>query len=139
MLAGAEPEAVQASAVIGPTRVDMSFAGLLRFPGDVLALVDCSFVAPFRTELEVVGSAGTIQVSHPFKPEQRERCWSCAGTRSSSTPSRPLPSMSRVRRLRPRRPRRGDTVVTLADSRGNIAALLAVLEAARRHTVRPAS
>ena len=71
-LAGAEPEAVQASAVMGPTHVDMSVAALLRFPGNVVALIDASFVAPFRTEVEVVGSAGTIRVSHPFKPGERE-------------------------------------------------------------------
>ena len=62
---------------MGPTHVDMSVAAVLRFPGNVLALVDASFVAPFRTEVEVVGSAGSIRVSHPFKPGQRETCsWS---------------------------------------------------------------
>ena len=106
-LAGAEPEAVQATAVMGPTHVDMSVAALLRFPGNVIALVDASFVAPFRTEVEVVGSAGTIRVSHPFKPGAAGD--GAGGARGRGPRARRRgrsPLCLAVRGLRPRRPRR---------------------------------
>ena len=140
-LAGSEPEAVQASAVMGPTHVDMSVAAVLRFPGNVLALIDASFVAPFRTEVEVVGSTGTIRVSHPFKPAQRETVLVVRGDEVLEHVVEAAPLyVSQFEDFG--RAARGDAdpVVTLADSRANTAALLAVLEAARSgHTVRPSA
>jgi predicted dehydrogenase len=140
-LTGAEPEAVQATAVMGPTHVDMSVAAILRFPGNVVALVDASFVAPFRAEVEVVGSTGTIRVTHPFKPGTRETVVVVHGDEvlEHVVDAAPL-YVAQFEDFG--RAARGDMepVVTLADSRGNTAALVAVLEAARSgHTIRPAS
>jgi xylose dehydrogenase (NAD/NADP) len=130
-IAGAEPECVQATTVTGPTGVDMSVAAVLRFPGNVLALVDASFIAPFRTEIEVVGSAGTIRVAHPFKPAERETVLLLRGSEvlEHVVESPPLyvsqfEDFGRAVRGEP-------PVVTLADSRRNTAALMAVLDAAR--------
>ena len=126
---------------MGPTRVDMSVAAVLRFPGNVLALIDASFVAPFRTEVEVVGSTGTIRVSHPFKPAQRETVLVVRGDEVLEHVVEAAPLyVSQFEDFG--RAARGDAdpVVTLADSRANTAALLAVLEAARSgHTVRPSA
>jgi xylose dehydrogenase (NAD/NADP) len=140
-IVGAEPEAVHASAVMGPTHVDMSVGAVLRFPSGVLALVDASFAAPCRTEVEVVGSTGTIRVSHPFKPGSREIVLVIRGDEvlEHVVESPPL-YVSQFedfgRAARGAQP----PVVTLADSRANTAALVAVLEAARSgHTVQPAS
>jgi xylose dehydrogenase (NAD/NADP) len=138
---GAEPAGVQATAVMGPTHVDMSVAAVLRFPGQAIALVDASFVAPFRTEVEVVGSTGTIRVAHPFKPGQRETVLLVRGddVLEHVVESPPLyvsqfEDFGRAARLAE------PPVVTLADSRANTAALLAVLDAARSgHTVQPPS
>jgi predicted dehydrogenase len=119
----------------------MSVAAVLRFPGNVLALIDASFVAPFRTEVEVVGSTGTIRVSHPFKPAQRETVLVVRGDEVLEHVVEAAPLyVSQFEDFG--RAARGDAdpVVTLADSRANTAALLAVLEAARSgHTVRPSS
>ncbi len=138
-ITGAEPEAVQASAVMGPTHVDTSVAAILQFPGNVLALVDASFVAPFRTEIEIVGSAGTIRVSRPFKPGERETVLVVRGDEAlEHLVEAPPLYVSQFEDFG--RAARGvePPVVTLADSRGNTAALVAVLEAARMgHTIRP--
>jgi D-xylose 1-dehydrogenase (NADP+, D-xylono-1,5-lactone-forming) len=65
LLAG-EPAAVTATQVLGPTGVDVRFAGTLACPGDVVAQFDCAFDLPFRSELEVVGSEGVLHVVDPF-------------------------------------------------------------------------
>jgi D-xylose 1-dehydrogenase (NADP+, D-xylono-1,5-lactone-forming) len=136
-----EPEAVQATAVMGPTHVDMSVGALLRFPGNAIALVDASFVAPFQTEVEVVGSSGRIQVTRPFKPGERETILVIRGddvlehvVESSPLYVQQFEDFGRAARgAEP-------PVVTLADSRANTAALLAILESARTGAVvEPAS
>jgi predicted dehydrogenase len=48
--------------------VDTSFAGVLRFPGDRLALVDGSFDASGTQRYEVAGPGGTIVVERAFLP-----------------------------------------------------------------------
>jgi predicted dehydrogenase len=64
-LAG-EPETVSGKQVIGPTGVDVVFAGTLRHAGDVLSHFDCGFVVPRRSELEVLGEEGSLFVRKPF-------------------------------------------------------------------------
>ena len=44
----------------------MRFAGLLAFPGDVLAHFDCGFDLPFNSLIEVVGERGTLRIPSPF-------------------------------------------------------------------------
>jgi xylose dehydrogenase (NAD/NADP) len=61
-----EPESVSAKQVIGPTGVDVVFAGTLRHADDVVSHFDCSFVVPRRSELEVVGEEGSLFVTNPF-------------------------------------------------------------------------
>ena len=138
-VAGVEPESVQAAVVEGPTHVDMSVAALLRFPGPVIALADASFVAPFRTELEVVGSAGTIRVARPFKPTEHETILVLRGeeTLEHVVESAPL-YVTQFEDFA--RAARGDApaVVTLDDSRHNTAVLVATLESARSgRAIRP--
>jgi predicted dehydrogenase len=65
LLAG-EPESVSAVQVTGASGVDVLFAGIMRFPGDVVAHFDCGFVLPERDELEVVGSEGSIFLDDPW-------------------------------------------------------------------------
>ena len=65
LLAG-EPESVFGQAYIGPTGTDWVFAGLLRFPGDVVANFDCGTCLPEREELEVIGTEGSIFLDDPW-------------------------------------------------------------------------
>jgi D-xylose 1-dehydrogenase (NADP+, D-xylono-1,5-lactone-forming) len=131
-ITAAEPETIQATTVMGPTGVDVSVGALLRFPGNVVALVDASFIAPFRTEVEVIGSAGTIRVVHPFKPGEREIVQLIRGEETlEHVVESPALYVSQFEDFS--RAVRGDAapVVTLADSRRNTAVLVAVLEAGR--------
>jgi predicted dehydrogenase len=66
LLAG-EPQRVHAEQVLGPTGIDESLHGTMRFPGDVVAQFDCSFVLPLRQELEVLGEDGVLRVTAPFR------------------------------------------------------------------------
>jgi predicted dehydrogenase len=65
LLAG-EAESVAGRAVIGPSGVDLRFAGVLALPGAVLAHFDCGLDVPAFSVVEVVGSAGTLRLPRPF-------------------------------------------------------------------------
>lgn len=66
LLAG-EPERVAAEQVLGPSGVDVVFAGTLSHAAGVVAHFDCGFVLPRRSELEVVGEEGSLFVATPFQ------------------------------------------------------------------------
>jgi D-xylose 1-dehydrogenase (NADP+, D-xylono-1,5-lactone-forming) len=65
-LLGGEPETAFGQAYVGPTGTDWVFAGLLRFPGDVVAVFDCGTCLPERDELEAVGTEGSIFLDDPW-------------------------------------------------------------------------
>ncbi len=65
-LVAGEPESVSAQAVSGPTGVDLRLSGLLRFPGDVLGVIDCGLDVYPRHDLEVVGSEGRLLLADPW-------------------------------------------------------------------------
>jgi predicted dehydrogenase len=71
LLAG-EPEVVHAEQTLSASGVDVRFAATLRFPGDVLGHFDCAFDLPFRTELEAVGSDGSLFMPQPFVADDVE-------------------------------------------------------------------
>jgi predicted dehydrogenase len=65
LLAG-EPERLSGEQALNADGVDVRFAGVLRFPGDVVTHFDCALDVPYRAELEVVGEDGTILVPDPW-------------------------------------------------------------------------
>jgi predicted dehydrogenase len=66
-LLGGEPQRVTAQQLVGSTGVDVRFVGTLSFAGgSVLAHVDCALDLPDRSELEVIGSDGSISASDPW-------------------------------------------------------------------------
>jgi D-xylose 1-dehydrogenase (NADP+, D-xylono-1,5-lactone-forming) len=66
-LVAGEPVSVLAEQVTGETGVDMAVHGTLRFPEDVVALIETSFRAPRRQHLQVVGEDGVVTVTAPFR------------------------------------------------------------------------
>ena len=70
---GAEPLEVFGWQLIGPTGIDDTFVGQMRFPGEVYGQFDCSFVTPFHVYMEFVGSKGTVIVPKPYKPGLNEK------------------------------------------------------------------
>jgi len=65
LLAG-EPEVVYGQQVAASSGVDELFAGTLRFPGGVIAEIDCGLVLPERDELEAIGEEGSIFLDDPW-------------------------------------------------------------------------
>jgi len=65
LLAG-EPERVYAEQTIGPSGVDTRFTGVLRFPDEVVAQIDCALDLPDRDELEAIGDEGSIFLDDPW-------------------------------------------------------------------------
>jgi predicted dehydrogenase len=65
LLAG-EPDSVYGEQVAAASRVDELFSGTLRFPGGVLAEIDCGLVLPVRDELEAIGEEGSIFLDDPW-------------------------------------------------------------------------
>lgn len=131
-LAGAEPVEVFGAQVRGASGVDDSFFGQMKFPGEIYAQFDSGFRTPYRTHLEVVGTEGTITVPSPFKPGLDE---SITLYREDKTERLPIPRqelyIGEVEDLADciltgKTPR-----VTLADSRANVAAIVALLQSAQ--------
>ena len=65
-VAGAEPERVYAEQVDGGRGVDVALVATLRFPGDVLALIDCGLSYAARDELEAIGDRGSLFMDDPW-------------------------------------------------------------------------
>ncbi len=69
LLAG-EPESVFGEQVAAQSGVDELFTGTLRFPGGVLAEIDCGLVLPVRDELEAIGEEGSVFLDDPWHCRQ---------------------------------------------------------------------
>jgi predicted dehydrogenase len=67
LFAREEPCDVYARGRFSPAGADLSMQVALRFPGGVLANVDCSFETPWRCRLELVGATGRIEWPTPFQ------------------------------------------------------------------------
>ena len=65
-LLGGTPTAAKGEAWYVPTGTDWAFAGVLHFPGDVLATFDCGTALPNRDELEAIGSEGSLFLDDPW-------------------------------------------------------------------------
>jgi xylose dehydrogenase (NAD/NADP) len=134
----AEPHTALAMAIGGPgpdgdAAVDQAFIGLLRFPNNIVATIHSSFRAEYRTWLEVSGAAGVMRVPNPFRPRTREEIEVERGAVVNRIPVDGSPTLF-VRQVddfvaaaldgRP-------PAVSLADSRGNAAALAALHASAK--------
>ena len=129
---GAEPLEVFGWQVTGPTGVDEVFAAQLRFPGDIYAQFDCSVKIPYHTFMEIVGDEGTLNISNPFNPRGKETLSLTKNGKTRSIPvNGPDPYVSEVEDMADAillgKPQR----VSLADSRANVAAILALFESAK--------
>ena len=88
---------------------------------------------PFRTHVEVVGSEGTVTIPRPYKPGTKETILLTRGDAAQSIEVKgPELYLGEVEDLhdaiRQGRPSR----VSLEDSRGNVATLVALLRSARQ-------
>ena len=130
---GTEPLEVFGWQATGSTGIDETFIAQLRFPNDIYVQFDCSFVLPFRSLMEVTGTLGRLTIPAPFKPGETEHIRLTHPNDVTDTitiPGEPL-YIGEVEDM-------ADAVllgkpphVSLADSRANVAAILALLQSAR--------
>jgi len=132
LLAGSEPEEVFGWQMNSPAGVDLLFAGQMRFANHFYAQFDSSFDVPFRVNIEVVGSEGTIAISNPYKPGKNDKITLTHNDKTETIPIRGqelyigevIDMENAILHAQPPR-------ISLADSRGNIAAICALLQSAR--------
>ena len=131
LLAG-EPVAVTAQAVRHQTGIDLAVAGTLLFADGVVAVFDCGFGAHFRTVVEISGTDGVITLETPFKPGADAALRLTRGDDAQTVvvPGEPL-YLGEIQDLEAAVMDGRATRVTLDDSRGNVATLVALHEAAR--------
>ncbi|HEU4745422.1 MAG TPA: Gfo/Idh/MocA family oxidoreductase [Anaerolineales bacterium] len=129
---GENPLEVFGWQVIGPTGIDATFVGQMRFDHDILAQFDSSFVIPFHAFMEIIGSEGTLNIPRPFKPEPDEKIYLTRGEKTETIKIKgqelyigEVENMADAILLE-REPR-----ISLDDSRANVAAISALLESAR--------
>lgn len=128
-IVGTEPVEVFGRQVTSKSGVDETFVGQMRFPGDVYAQFDSGFRAPFRTHIEIVGSAGIITVPRPFKPNDQDQVLLSKGdTVETVTSDSEVLYLGEVEDiadaiLNGKAPR-----ISLADSRANVATIVALLQ-----------
>jgi len=109
-----------------------TFIGQMRFANEVHAQFDCSFVIPFHSFMEIVGSEATLNIPKPFKPEVNEKIFI---TRDDKTETIKVKGQELYigevedmadAILLGKAPR-----ISLDDSRANVATIFALLESAR--------
>lgn len=130
-----EPEEVYGQCVTGPSGVDLSFSGVLRFPSGVLAQIDAGFQTQYRMAMEVAGTDGVLRAPWAFKPRPDVPFEVVRG----DDPPAPLPPVAEPEHLYAGEVEDlADAVlegrapaVSLADSRANAAVLEALLRSAR--------
>ena len=129
---GAEPLEVFGWQVKGSSGIDEIFTAQLRFPGEILAQFDCSFIIPFHAFMELVGDEGTLIVPTPFAPKTKESLFLTREGRTEKI-SIKAPGLyegeveDMADAILEGKPPR----ISLADSRANVRAILALFESAR--------
>lgn len=134
MIIGKEPVEVQGMQFVGRSGVDETFVGTLRFGDDVYAQFDSGFRAPFRMNMEIVGSEGLIVVPRPFKPTAHETIY--IGKASDQLEPLTLEGpellyLGEVEDMYDAIVHGHAPRISLQDSRANVAAIVALLQSAR--------
>jgi predicted dehydrogenase len=116
----------------GPTGVDLTFVGQLRFASGVLAQFDCSFAIPLHWDMEIFGSEASLKVLSPFKPQVNEKLLLTRGddTETLKVKGQEL-YLGEVEDMADAILLGRDSRISLDDSRANVATILALLESAR--------
>jgi D-xylose 1-dehydrogenase (NADP+, D-xylono-1,5-lactone-forming) len=132
LVTGTEPLEVFGWQITGQTGIDMSFIGQMKFSDDVHAQFDCGFASPFHAFMEIVGTQGTLNIPVPFKPGKKEKIYFTHDNKTEKLEIKgrelyigEVEDMADAILLgKPSR-------MSLDDSRGNAAAILALLASAQ--------
>jgi predicted dehydrogenase len=129
---GMEPVEVFGWQVTGDSGIDDSFIAQMRFPDGVHAQFDCSFSIPQHTFMELVGDEGTLIIPMPFTPQSKEYLFLTRGGKTEKiTVKAPGLYHGEVEDM-------ADAIllgkpprISLADTRANTRAILALFESAK--------
>jgi predicted dehydrogenase len=128
----AEPLEVFGWQITGPTRIDDSFIAQIRFPDNVFAHFDCSIRIPFRVFMEIVGEKASLRIPRPFNPRAKEKLELIRkGEIETIIVKGTPPYLSEVEDMADAILTKKLPVISLADSRANVAAILALFESAK--------
>ncbi len=131
-MVGENPLEVFGQQVTGPTGIDETFIGQMRFARDVHMQFDSSFAIPFHAFMGFVGSERTLNIPAPFQPYENEKIYL---TRDGKTETIKIKGqelyLGEVEDMADaillgREPR-----ISLDDSRANVMVISALLESAR--------
>lgn len=133
MILNSEPEEVFGWQTTAPSGIDDLFVAQARFPGEVYAQFESSFRLPYQADMEIIGDTGSIFVPTPFIPQKAEKIRFSRSDGFQVTLRMPgaelyigeVEDMADAILLN-KAPR-----ISLADSRGNVAAISALYESAR--------
>ena len=131
-IVGESPLEVFGSQVQGPTGVDLTFVGQMKFANDVLAQIDCSFDIPVYWGVEILGSEASLKILSPFKPGVNEKILLTRGeqTETINIAGQEL-YIGEVEDMADAILLGQASRVSLQDSRVNVAVISALLESAR--------
>ena len=129
---GLEPLEVFGWQATGESGIDESFSGQMRFPGDVHAQFDCGFRGPFRAFIEIVGEQGTLEIPSPFHAGKKSEILLIRDGKTKTIEIKGQHQyLGEVEDM-------ADAIllgkaphISLADSRANVAAILALYKSAK--------
>ena len=129
---GENPLEVFGWQVTGPTGIDETFVGQMRFANHVHAQFDSSFVIPYHTFMEIIGSEGRLYIPKSFQPQMDEKIYLTRGDNTETIEIKgqelyigEVEDMADAILLG-KQPR-----ISLDDSRANVGVISALLESAR--------
>jgi len=133
VMGGATPDEVFGWEIVGPTGVDISFFGQMRYANGVHVQIDSSFQSALRMVMEFVGSEGCITLDNAFKPDAESQLSLQHGDGSIEILRFPDAALylGEVEDLYDAVVHGKPQLIPLADSSKNIATILALLQSAR--------
>ncbi len=137
---GEVPAEVHGWQRLGPSGVDIAFWGMLRFPGGAAAQIDCGFSVPFRSHAEIVGTEGLIVLPRPFQPTGPEPILvgpSDDALTAEVVTADPELYRPQVEDLIATARGEREPLVTIADSRANVATIVALYRSAAEGSAMP--
>jgi len=131
-IVGDAPLEVFGTQVTGPTGVDLTFTGQMKFANNILAQIDSSFDIPLYWGVEILGSEASLKILSPFKPEVNEKLLLTRGDNTETIVVKGQELyIGEVEDMADAILLGKDSLVSLDDSRANIATILALLESVR--------
>ena len=132
MIVGAEPVEVFGWQLTGPGGSDESFFGQMRFKDEVHTQFDCGFKSPSRAFIEIIGTDATLNIPDPFKPGRKNEIYLNHNNEMQTIKIKGDELYSgEVEDICDAILKNQPSLISLADSRGNIAVMLALLKSAK--------